>query len=49
MLLSPSEYERGKETIAIVSDEHLMREIRTGLAALRARKARLYTLKQLFR
>lgn len=49
VLVSPDEYESWKETIAILSDKQLMREIRSGLAALRARKARLYTLEELFR
>ena len=42
------QYESWKETLAIRSDKDLMREIKTGLAALKARKARLYTLDELF-
>jgi antitoxin YefM len=49
VLVSPDEYESWKETIAILSDKQLMRDIRAGVAALRARKARLYTLEELFR
>jgi prevent-host-death family protein len=49
VLVSPDEYESWKETIAILSDKPLMREIRAGLAALRGRRARLYTLEELFR
>jgi prevent-host-death family protein len=49
VLVSPDEYESWKETIAILSDKQLTREIRAGLSALRARKARLYTLEELFR
>lgn len=49
VLVSPDEYESWKETFAILSDKQLRREIRAGLAALRARKARLYTLEELFR
>ena len=48
VLVSPDEYESWKETLAIRSDKDLMREIKTGLAALKARKARLYTLDELF-
>ena len=48
VLVSPDEYESWKETYAIRADKGLMREIRTGLAALKARKARLYTLDELF-
>jgi prevent-host-death family protein len=49
VLVSPDEYESWKETIAIMSDRRFMREIRAGVAALRRRKARLYTLDELFR
>jgi prevent-host-death family protein len=47
VLLSPSEYESWKETLAIHHDPDLMDEIKTGLAALKARKAKLYTLEEL--
>jgi len=49
VLVSPDEYEGWKETLAIRSDKDLMREIRKGLAAFKARKARLYTLDELFK
>ena len=49
VLVSPDEYDSWKETLAIRSDRDLMREIKSGLAALKARKARLYTLDELFR
>ena len=49
VLVSPGEFESWKETVAIRSDPALMREIRSGLAALKARKAKLYTLADLFR
>ncbi len=49
VLVSPGEYESWKETIAIRGDPAFMREIRSGLAALKARKAKLYTLDELFR
>ena len=48
VLVSPDEYESWKETLAIRSDRDLMREIKTGLTALKARNARLYTLDELF-
>ena len=47
VLVSPDEYESWKETLAIRADRDLMREIKTGLAALKSRKARLYTLDEL--
>ena len=49
VLVSPDEYESWKETQAIRSDKDLMREISKGLAALKARKERLYSLEELFR
>ena len=49
VLVSPDEYEGWKETIAIRSDPVLMREIKTGLAAFKAKKAKLYTLEELFK
>lgn len=49
VLVSPEEYESWKETRAIRADRDLMREIRAGLAALKARKARLYTLEELLK
>ena len=49
VLVSPAEFESWKETVAIRGDSALMREIRSGLAALKARKAKLYTLEDLFR
>lgn len=48
VLVSPDEYESWKETRAIRADRDLMREIRAGLSGLRTRKARLYTLEELF-
>lgn len=47
VLVSPEEFESWKETVSIRGDASLMREIRTGLRALKARKARLYTLDEL--
>ncbi len=48
VLVSPDEFESWQETLAIRADRDLMREIKAGLAALKARKARLYTLDELF-
>ena len=48
VLLSADEVERWKETLAIKSDRNFMEEIRKGLRLLRKRKARLYTLEELF-
>jgi prevent-host-death family protein len=48
VLISPDEFESLKETIAVRSDEQLMRDIRQGLQELKRKKARLYTLEELF-
>ncbi len=48
VLVSPDEFESWKETITVRSDAGLMQEIRKGLKALRAKKAKLYTLEELF-
>ena len=47
VLVSAEEFERWKETIEVRGDVQLMKEIRAGLRALKARKARLYTLEEL--
>jgi antitoxin YefM len=47
VLVSAEEFERWKETIEVRGDAVLMKEIRAGLRALKARKARLYTLEEL--
>lgn len=47
VLISPDEFESLKETIAVRSDESLMREIKKGLKALKEKRARLYTLEEL--
>ena len=49
VLVSPEEYESWKETLAVRADRDLMREIKVGLRELKARKARLYTLDELFK
>ena len=48
IIVSPDEYEGWQETLAIRSDPEFMAEIRAGLAALKNRKAKLYTLEELF-
>jgi antitoxin YefM len=47
VLVSPDEFESLKETIAVRSDQELMREIKKGLAQLRGKNAKLYTLEEL--
>ena len=49
VLISPDEFESWKETIKIRSDEALMKEIKKGLAALKKKKADIYTLEELFK
>ncbi|OGW60165.1 MAG: prevent-host-death protein [Nitrospirae bacterium RBG_16_64_22] len=49
VLLSVDEVESWKESLAIRSDQDFMEEIRQGLKDLRAKKARLYTLEDLFK
>ena len=49
VLISPDEYESWRETFAVRAQPGLMKEIKAGLAALKARKASLYTLEELFR
>ena len=49
VLVSHDEFEGWKETAAVRSDDSLMEEIRKGLQALKGKKARLYTLEELFR
>ena len=49
VLISPDELESLKETIAVRSDAALMDEIKQGLKALKSKKARLYTLDELFK
>ncbi|OGQ10955.1 MAG: prevent-host-death protein [Deltaproteobacteria bacterium RBG_19FT_COMBO_46_12] len=48
VLVSPEEFESLKETIAIRSDLSLMKEIKKGLRTLKMKKAKLYTLEELF-
>jgi antitoxin YefM len=49
VLVSPEEFESLKETVAVRSDSALVKEIRKGLKALKMRRAKLYTLDELFR
>jgi antitoxin YefM len=48
VLVSPDEYEGWKETHRVLGDSALMTEIKKGLAALKNKRARLYTLDELF-
>jgi antitoxin YefM len=48
VLVSPDEFDSLKETIAVRSDAALMREIKEGLRDLKRKKAKLYTLEELF-
>lgn len=49
VLVSPDEFEGWQETHLIQADRALMQEIRQGLSALKKRKAKLYTLDELFK
>ncbi len=49
VLVSPEEFENLKETVAVRSDSALMKEIKKGLRALKMKRAKLYTLDELFR
>ena len=48
VLVSSDEFDSWRETIAIRADAPLSDEIRQGLAELRKRNTRLYTLEELF-
>jgi len=48
VLVSPDEFESLKETIAVRSDLALMKEIKKGLRVLKMKRAKLYTLEELF-
>ncbi len=49
VLVSPEKFESLKETLAIRCDQGLTKEIRAGLKALKAKKAKAYTLDELFK
>ncbi len=48
VLISPDEFEGWRETLAICSNGDLMKEIKKGLVSLKKKKAKLYTLEELF-
>ena len=48
VLVSPDEFEGWKETILIRYDPDFLKEIKKGVRALKQKKARLYTLEELF-
>jgi len=48
VLVSPDEFESWRETIAVMSDDALMGEIKKGLGALKKKRTKLYTLEELF-
>ena len=48
VLVSPDEFESWRETLFVRSDNELMKEINSGLDALKKKKASLYTLDELF-
>jgi prevent-host-death family protein len=48
VLVSPDEFAGWKETNLIRSDQALVDEIKNGLSALKKKKAKLYTLEELF-
>ncbi len=47
VMVSPNEFEGWKETLEIKADKELMDEIKKGLAGLKQKKAKLYTLEEL--
>jgi len=49
ILISPDEFESLKETIAVRSDLSLMKEIKKGLAALKSKNVKIYSLEELFK
>ena len=48
VLVSPDEFESWRETLTILSDNDLMKEIKRGVDALKNKQASLYTLNELF-
>jgi len=48
VVVSPAEFESWKETATVRADVDLIAEIRRGLTALKRRKAKVYTLDELF-
>jgi len=49
VLVSPDEFDSWKETLAIRTDAALVKEIKTGVAALKGKRSQLYTLEELFK
>jgi len=49
ILISAEEFESLKETASIQKEDELMKEIKSGLNELKSKKARLYTLSELFK
>ena len=49
VLVSAAHFASWKETIAVGEDGSFLKEIRSGLAALKAEPAKLYTLEELLR
>ncbi|MCL5965752.1 MAG: type II toxin-antitoxin system Phd/YefM family antitoxin [Deltaproteobacteria bacterium] len=49
VLVSPEEFEGWKETLSVRSEPELMAEIRAGAESLRRKKARIYSLDEIFR
>ena len=48
VLVSPDEFEGWKETTLIRSDPDFLKEIKKGIKALQNKKAKIYTLEELF-
>jgi len=48
VLISPDEFEGWRETLAIQSNDDLMKEIKKSLASLKKKNVSLYTLEELF-
>lgn len=48
VLVSPEEFESWRETLAVRFDGDFMKEIKKGLGALKNKKAKMYTLEELF-
>ncbi len=49
VLVSPDEFESWRETLAVMSDDALMDEIKKGIKALKQKKSKLYTLEEIFK
>lgn len=48
VLVSPEEFESWRETLEVRFDSDFMKEIKKGLSALKNKKAKMYTLEELF-